>query len=140
LKLLRPSLVRTNRVEALPHAAADGPLASGSCELITSLDGNLVRASGWAALDAKGRPPDCVAVAYQVPPDEGWTLCALSDSFVMRADVVKRLRTMEQLWSGWSVTLSRSAFPPDAKLSFWAVDADEPRLYRLKDESGGGTR
>jgi hypothetical protein len=140
LKLLRPPLVRTNRIEALPHEIADGRRASGSCESFTALDGNLVRASGWAVLDAKGRPPDCVAVAYQTASDQGWTLCAISDSFAMRPEIVKRLRTMEQLWTGWSATLPRSAFPPGAKLSFWAVDADEPRLYQLKDESGAGTR
>jgi hypothetical protein len=140
LKLWRPPLVRTNRIEALPHEIADGRRASGSCESITPLDGNLVRASGWAVLDAKGRPPDCVAVAYQTATDQGWTLCAISDSFSMRPEIVKRLRTMEQLWTGWSATLPRSAFPPEAKLSFWAVDADEPRLYQLRDESGAGTR
>jgi hypothetical protein len=58
LNLLRPALVRMNRIEALPHEIADGRRASGSCESITPLDGNLVRASGWGALDAKGRPPD----------------------------------------------------------------------------------
>ena len=100
----------------------------------------MIRASGWAALDAKGRPPDCVAVAYQTAPDQGWILCAISDSFSMRPEIVKRLRTMEQLWTGWSATFPRSAFPPEAKLSFWAVDADEPRLYQLRDESGAGTR
>jgi hypothetical protein len=140
LKLLRPPLVRTNRLEALPHEIADGRRASGSCESLTPLNSNLIRASGWAALDAKGRPPDCVAVAYQTASDQGWTLCAISDSFAMRPEIVKRLRTMEQLWTGWSATLPRSAFPPGAKLSFWAVDADEPRLYQLKDESGAGTR
>jgi hypothetical protein len=140
LKLLRPPLVRTNRVDGLSHESADGRRASGSCESITPLEGNLVRASGWAVLDAKGRPPDCVAIAYQVAPDQPWTLCAISDSFAMRPEIVNRLRTMEQLWTGWSATLPRSAFPPGAQLSFWAVDADEPRLYQLKDESGGSTR
>jgi hypothetical protein len=140
LKLLRPPLVRTNRVDGLPHESANGRRASGSCESITSLEGNLVRASGWAVLDAKGRPPDCVAIAYQTAPDQPWFLCAISDSFAMRPEIVKRLRTMEQLWTGWSATLPRSAFPPGAQLSFWAVDADEPRLYQLKDESGGSTR
>jgi hypothetical protein len=140
LKLLRPPLVRTNRVDGLPHESADGRRASGSCESITPLEGNRIRASGWAALDAKGRPPDCVAIAYQVAPDQPWTLCAISDSFAMRPEIVKRLRTMEQLWTGWSATLPRSAFPPGAQLSFWAVDADAPRLYQLKDESGGSTR
>jgi hypothetical protein len=139
LKLLRPPLLRTNRIEALSHEIADGRNASGSCESL-AFEGNLVRASGWAVLDAKGRPPDCVAIAYQTASDQGWTLCAISDSFAMRPEIVKRLRTMEQLWTGWSATFSRSAFPPGAKLSFWAVDADEPRLYQLKDESGAGTR
>ena len=140
LKLWRPPLVRTNRIDSLPHEIADGRRASGSCESLTPLEGNMIRASGWAALDAKGRPPDCVAIAYQVAPDQPWTLCAISDSFAMRPEIVKRLRTMEQLWTGWSATLPRSAFPPGAQLSFWAVDADEPRLYQLKDESGGSTR
>jgi len=140
LKLLRPPLVRTNRLDAIPNEIADGRRASGSCESITPLDGNLVHASGWAALDANGRPPDCVAIAYRTAPDQGWTLCAISDSFAMRPEIEKRLGTMEQLWTGWSATLPRSAFPPEAKLSFWAVDADEPRLYQLKDESGAGTR
>ncbi|MEY2575596.1 MAG: hypothetical protein QOF80_1083 [Verrucomicrobiota bacterium] len=140
LKLLRPPLVRTNRVDGLPHERADGRRASGSCESLTPLEGKLIRAGGWAVLDAKGRPADCVAVAYRAAPDQPWILCAISDSFAMRPEIVKRLRTMEQLWTGWSATLPRSAFPPGAQLSFWAVDADEPRLYQLKDESGGSTR
>jgi hypothetical protein len=133
LKLLRPPLVRTNRLEAIPHQIADGRHASGACETIAPFEGNLLRATGWAVLDAKGRPADCVAVAYQAPPNDEWTLCALSDSFAMRPDIVKRFRTMEQLWSGWSVTIPRSAFPAGGKLSFWAVDADAPHLYRLED-------
>jgi hypothetical protein len=133
LKLLRPPLVRTNRLAAIPNETAGGGHASGACETIAPLEDKSFRATGWAVLDAKGRPADCVAVAYQAPPDNEWTLCAISDSFAMRADIVKRFRTMEQLWSGWTATFPRSAFPTGAKLSFWAVDADAPRLYRLED-------
>jgi hypothetical protein len=133
LKLLRPPLLRTNRLEAIPHETADGRHASGACETIGSFEGDILRASGWAVLDAKSRPADCVAVAYQAPPDNEWTLCAISNSFRMRPEIVKRFRSMEQLWSGWSATVPRSAFPTGAKLSFWAVDADAPRLYRLED-------
>jgi hypothetical protein len=140
LKLLQPPLARTNRVDALPHEMADGRRASGACETITPIAGNLLRASGWAVLDGKGRPADAVAVAYQVAPDQEWILCALSDSFAMRPEVVKRLGTMEQLWSGWSVSFPQNAVPVNARLSFWAVDADAPRLYRLKDESAESAR
>jgi hypothetical protein len=140
LKLLQPPLIRTNRIDALPHEMADDRRASGACETIAPVAGNLLRASGWAVLDGKGRPADAVAVAYQVAPDQEWILCALSDSFAMRPEVVKRLGTMEQLWSGWSVSFPRNAVPVNARLSFWAVDADAPRLYRLKDESAESAR
>jgi hypothetical protein len=132
LNLLRPPLIRTNRVDAIPHETADTGHASGACETVAP-QGDLIHASGWAALDAKGRPADCVAIAYQMPPGAEWVLCAISDSFAMRPEIVKRFHSMEQLWSGWSATFPRTAFPEGAKLSFWAVDADAPRLYRLKD-------
>ena len=140
LNLIRPPLVRTNRLEALSHEVADSRRASGSCESIAPVDGNFVRAAGWAALDAKGRPADCVAVAYRTAADQPWIVFAISDSFAMRPDIVKRFHLMDQLWSGWSATFSKTAAPAGAEFSFWAVDADEPRLYQLKDETGGTTR
>jgi hypothetical protein len=140
LKLLRPPLVRANQIEALPHEAADGRRASGSCESITPIAGNLVRATGWALLNGKARPADGVVVAYQVAPDKPWTLCAISDAFSMRFEIVKRLGDLEQLWSGWSATFPEAAVPSGARLSFWAVDTDEPRLYQLKNESSATTR
>ena len=140
LNLLRPPLIRTNRVDALPHEIADGQRASGSCESVAPTAGNLMHATGWAVLDAKGRPADAVAVAYQTASGQEWTVCAISDSFAMRPEIVKRLGTMEQLWSGWSATVAQGAVPAGARLSFWAIDADEPRLYRLKDESNSTAR
>ena len=140
LNLIRPPLVRTNRLDALPHDIADGRRASGSCESITPVGGNSLRATGWAALDAKRRPADCVALAYRTGPDQPWTLFAISDSFEMRPDIVKHFHLMDQLWSGWSVSFPKAAAPPGAELSFWAVDADEPRLFQLKNESGSTTR
>ena len=140
LKLIRPPLIRTNRLETLPHEIAGGGRASGSCESITSVDGNSLRAKGWAALDAKRRPADCVAVAYRTTADQSWILFAISDSFAMRPDIVKRFHLMDQLWSEWSVTFPKTAAPVGAEFSFWAVDADESRLYQLKDDSARTTR
>jgi hypothetical protein len=139
LQLLHPPLVRTNRLEAIPHESADGKKASGVCESITTND-QVVRARGWAALNAKGRPPDGVLVAYETAPESGWVLCAMSDSFEMRPELVEQFHSMDQLWSGWSATLPLNAFPAKAKLSFWAVDADEPTLYRLSDFAVSMTR
>jgi hypothetical protein len=72
-----------------------------------------------------------VAVAYQTPSE--WIIFAISESFEMRPAIVKRYRSMDQLWSGWTATFPTTAIPAGAKLSFWAVDADEPKLYLLND-------
>ncbi|HMG04076.1 MAG TPA: hypothetical protein VK581_01365, partial [Chthoniobacterales bacterium] len=138
LKLIRPPLVRTNHLNALSLENADGKHASGSCETLALLP-ELYRASGWAVLNAKGRPADCVLVAYQDPGLKEWIACAISDSFAMRPEIVKRFRSMDQLWAGWTATFSRSAIPPGAQLSFWAVNADEAKLYRLEDKSSQPT-
>jgi hypothetical protein len=139
LRLLRPPLLRTNRLSALPHEAG-GRDAVGACQTLAPADGESLRAAGWAVLRAKGRPPDCVAAAYRASPNQEWSVFAISDSFEMRAEVVKRFRSMEQLWSGWSITFPKNAIPPGAQLSFWAVDADQPRLYELADDSSHNTR
>jgi hypothetical protein len=135
LNLMRPPLIQTDRLGAMPHETADGKHVSGFCETVTTVSGQLCRVSGWAVLNAKGRPADCVLVAYQDPRRQEWIACAISDSFEMRADAVKRFRSMDQLWAGWTATFSRRAIPAGAKLSFWAVDADEPMLYQLADQS-----
>jgi hypothetical protein len=135
LKLLRPPLLRTNRLSGLPHAVADGKEAIGGVEAVTPIEGERVRATGWAALLARGRPADCIAVAYQTESEPDPIVFAISDAFEMRPAVVKRFRSMEFAWSGWTVSFPQSAVPPGAKLSFWAVDADQPKLYELPDDS-----
>lgn len=134
LNLIRPRLLRTNHLSAMPHEAVDENHPSGFCETVAPVGQESYRASGWATLNAKGRPADCVLIAYQDPHDHEWIALTISDSFEMRPDVVKRFRNIDQLWSGWSATFLRNAFPPDARLSFWAVNADEPKLYQLGGE------
>lgn len=129
LNLLRPPLVRLNLVAALPHEVADGNRVAGRCETIVTTDDSY-RATGWALLKTKSRPADCVLAAYQAAGGEP-TLVAISGSPELRWEVARTSWPNDYLWSGWTVTVPRAAIPPDAELSFWAVDADEPRLYRL---------
>ena len=133
LKLLRPALVHTSNVNALPHQSADGIAASGSCETI-SADGELYHASGWALLNSKRRQADCVVVAYALPGTDP-ILFSISDSIVMQWQLARRAPGHDYLWSGWSATFPKSAVPPGAGLSFWAFDADERGLYLLNDNA-----
>jgi hypothetical protein len=131
LKLLRPPLARSNRLDAFPHEAADGTHVAGLCEAIRT-DGESYHVSGWALLKAKGRPPDCVVISYELPGTEP-ILFAISDSLEMRWDIARSSWPNDYLWAGWSATFARHAVPSGAKLAFWAVDVDEPRLYRLEE-------
>lgn len=138
LKLLQPPLARSNRLDAFPHEAADGTHVAGLCEAIRT-EGEFYQASGWALLKAKGRPPDCVVISYELPGSEP-ILFAISDSLEMRWDIARASWPNDYLWAGWSATFPRNAIPRGAKLVFWAVDADEPRLYRLDEAPDSSAR
>jgi hypothetical protein len=133
LGLLQPPLIRTNRVDKLPHEIADGEEAAGQIDRSAPMEGGLVSVSGWAALEEKSRPPDCVVLAYQTHAQE-WVLLAMSDKIVPRPDVAERLDDEDQLWSGWTAKFAPSAVPPGAKIAAWAFDADESKLYKLAGE------
>jgi hypothetical protein len=51
-----------------------------------------------------------------------------------RVDVVKRYRTNELFWSGWSATQRFGNIPPGAKITAWAVESDELMLHKLPGE------
>ena len=87
----------------------------------------------WTALP-KGRPADCVLVSYELPGEEP-VLFALSSSVELRWHLARHLaRPNDNLWAGWKVAFPRAAVPLGATLAFWAVDAEEPRLYRIEEK------
>ena len=133
LGLLQPPLIWTNRLNTLPNDVADGDDASGKIDRSAPGEGGLYQVSGWAALDEKSRPADCVVLAYQTPGQE-WIAVAISDKVVRRPDVVDLLDDEDQLWSGWTAKVPMRALPPGAKLSAWAFDAEDSKVYRLPGE------
>jgi hypothetical protein len=134
LHLLRTPLVRTKEINKLRHTDADGHSASGWFDGLAVSDQSNFTAWGWAALPGKGRPADCVILAYANERGE-WIAFGLSDAVLKRPDVAQSLRDPEQLWTGWRTTLPRSLVPKGAKLSAWAVDAKDAKLYRLKENN-----
>lgn len=132
LRLLRTPLVRTNEVNRIRHSEAGDGIAAGWFDILNVADEGAARASGWASLPGKGRSADCVVLAYADERGQ-WIIFALSNAISPRLDVINALRSGEQLWSGWHATFSREAVPKGAKISAWAVDAKDAKLYRLKE-------
>jgi hypothetical protein len=134
LHLLRTPLIRTTQISALRHTDVDETTAAGWLDGLTISNENQTTAWGWAALSGKGRPADCVVLAYGNEKGE-WVVFALSHSVESRPDVARVLNDAEQQWSGWRASFPREAVPIGAKISAWAVDAKDAKLYRLKESS-----
>jgi hypothetical protein len=129
LHLLRTPLVRTREIGMLRHANDGGGMATGWWDGLTNGDDGTRVAWGWAALSGRHRPADAVLLAYAARGE--WIAFALSSAVINRPDVAEKLRSSEQLWSGWRAVFLRDAIPPGAEISAWAVDAKDAKLYRL---------
>jgi hypothetical protein len=129
LHLLRTALVRTPEISKIRHSDAEEGMTAGWCDGLTTAGNGARVAWGWAALTK--RPADAVLLAYANERGE-WIAFALSDAVLERPDVVASLGRREQLWSGWRAVFPPEAAPAGAEISAWAVDARQPKIYRLK--------
>jgi len=73
LGLIQPALVKTNDISSIHHWSADGRNATGWCESIVPSGSETLLASGWAVLNAAGRPADGVVFTYEFP-ERSWIL------------------------------------------------------------------
>lgn len=131
LHLLKPPLIRTRDVREIRRGTADGKAVTGWLDGIAEVGSDKVTAWGWTAIHGKGRPADCVVLAYDTP--DGEVLFAISNVVESRGDVMKSLGERDYELSGWRATFPRAAVPAGAILSAWAVDAKDAKLFRLKE-------
>ena len=130
LGLIRPALIKTNNISSIHHWAADGRNATGWCESIVPSGSDMLVASGWAVLNAAGRPADGVVLTYEYP-ERNWVFFAMSNGIAARPDIAARMHNRDQFWSGWEATFPRNAFPHGARISAWAIDCEHAAIYRL---------
>jgi hypothetical protein len=133
LHLLRTPLVRARQISKLRHSETGEGTGLGWFDGIKADNSESRTAWGWAALPGRGRSADGVVLAYADERGE-WLAFALSDGILDRPDVARIMRSSELLWTGWRAEFPRSAAPPGAQISAWALDAKDAKLYRLKSE------
>ena len=131
LRLLRTPLVRTCEIAKLRHAEVGTGGAAGWWDGLTIGNDGTNTAWGWAALPETNRSADAVVLAYANERGE-WIVFALSDAVLSRPDVARTLGSADQLWSGWRARFAATALPKGVEISAWAINAREPKLYRLK--------
>lgn len=137
LHLLRPPLFRTTDISRLRTGKADGIVASGWFDSTKSQD-EQVTASGWAALTGKKRPADCVVLAFSEA--NTWRIFAISSAVVARPDVAEKLHDSRYRWTGWHAVYPESIVPRGARVSAWALDARDAKLYKLNTVSAESER
>jgi hypothetical protein len=129
--LLRPALIRSTVVSKLRFTEIDSTLAAGWFDgVVPSSQPGIVVVGGWAALLRQHRSADCVILTYEREDREAVAF-AMSNSIQMRPDVVREHRRRDWLWSGWRAAFRADAVPKGAKISAWAFDAKQAKLYRL---------
>ena len=120
-KLLQPPLVRSPVLDDLPRTQS-------------KVEGEIERQfAGWSALLSKNRPADCVLLAYENSANQSVQF-EIADTLEPRYDIVRRFRASDLLWSGWSAKPRSDAVPAAAKISAWAVAADDATASRLERE------
>jgi hypothetical protein len=128
LHLLRPPLIRTTDISQLRTAKADGTVALGWFDSTKEKD-EQITAFGWAALIMKKRPADCVVLAFSEAG--AWRIFAISSAVVPRPDVAQKLKDSRYWWTGWHAVYPANVVPPGARVSAWALDARDAKLYEL---------
>lgn len=134
LGLLRPGLVKSNRIQDI--AVPDSPDAGniGAFESLSRADDGNFLASGWAKLPERGEPADAVLIAYA---EDGNSPVILAIAPVNKdRDVISTLfRRGIYGDARWSKSFSLGGLDPDrGKLTAWGFDAHSGKAYKLNGE------
>lgn len=129
LGLLRPALLKSNRVGTIDGAATRSQNNLGALENLRR-EGDTYMMSGRATLP-EGREADAVLLAYENNVGEE-VVFALSDMKATGHQSTGRDGGKSADASHWKATFPADALPPDAiSLTAWAFDADTAQAYKL---------
>jgi hypothetical protein len=132
LGFLRPSLIRTLKMEEFAAPSQSNPADYGSWNQLTSLeDGNRYRASGWASLPYRGEVADAVILSYQTAGGET-LMFEMTRPREKLAEVWYRKRDQSETWQVWFSADQLPAQP--VTLTAWAFDANSGKAFRLDGE------
>jgi hypothetical protein len=131
LGIIRPGLVKSNRVQDIAGAQTPGPNNNGMFEgLVRAEDGKYV-ASGWAILPDRGGPADAVLLAY-AEDDRTPIIFAIAQVNSERDVVSALLRRGTYGDSRWTKSFSLGTINPErAKITAWGFDAYSGKAYKL---------
>jgi hypothetical protein len=132
LGLLRPSLIKSNRIQAMadPNGASSG--SYGSFEKLSGTEKALV-ADGWAALPERSEPADAVLLTYEKDQSDPVILGFAQMRISQPSFAAFFLRASHSNWR-WqeSFSLDQVSISPPFEISAWAFDATTGKAHKLQ--------
>jgi hypothetical protein len=134
LGLLRPGLVKGNRVEDIAAPQDPGSSEQGAFESLSRAHDGSYIASGWAKLPDRGEPADAVLLAY-AEDDNSPIIFAIVPVNTERDIISTLFRRGSYGDSHWSRYFSPGGLNLDrTKLTAWGFDAYSGKAYKLNGE------
>lgn len=133
LKFLRPSLIKSSRVQDIATAGAQNPEYYGSLESVIHRGEDGYTASGWAVLPQRGDAADAVLLTYD-RTDGDSVIFALADTGAERGVVARILRRSSPSdYAGWQKSFSVNDLPTNPVIiTAWGFDARTGKAVQLE--------
>lgn len=131
LGFLRPSLVKSNKVQDIQGDVGSDSRNYGAFDSLTKSGDDTYVASGWAVLPGREEPADAVILAYEDANGDS-IVFTLAGTGTERTDIAQAQRKDAYSHAGWQKSFSLQGLPAKpVKLSAWALDAITGKAFRL---------
>jgi hypothetical protein len=143
LNYLRPSLIKSNRIEDIAAPNIGDASLYGHFEKLSKAENGAFVATGWAGLPERGEPAHAVLLTYQ--KDQGapmiFALVEMKIEQPSFAALFAKAPSSDWHWQK-SVSLDKAPVALPVSINAWAFDATTGKAYKLdgtylvEDENG----
>ena len=132
LGFLRPSLIKSNKIEEIAVPITEDPGSYGEFEKLSKSETAVFVAIGWACLPERGEPADAVLLTYQKDQGDPLILAFTEMRIYQPSFAALFMNAPPSNWR-WQKSISLDTVPvaPPVSISAWAFDATTGKAYKL---------
>lgn len=131
LGFLRPSLIKSSRVQDIAMADAQNAESYGALDSVSQTNGDLYTASGWAVWRPREKPADAILLTYDKGEGDS-VIFALTTTGEERYVIDRLLRSSPPTaYASWHKSFSLKELPANPLIKAWAFDARTSKAVQL---------